>query len=163
MTAIEILAAANTPTQKSSARPCPACGSAVLWIDPYGNPHCLGCDPPAAAAMVRRRVVIQHGTGPGGTDCLVDVQEVRREREEGHGDAGGVTRAADEHGATETQSGAHAVGPPPGVDYAEWWAGLPDPVGLPSVGGTPAAQQGERFALTNEPVKTKNSRKGKRK
>jgi hypothetical protein len=111
MTTLKSMIAANTPTQKTPlVTPCPICGSAVLWIDPYGNAHCPGCDPPAAVAMIRRKVVVQHGTGPGGTDRLVDLEEVRRGQGNGQG-----------NGAAETRPEAHAVGPPPGVGYDEWF------------------------------------------
>lgn len=113
--------------------------------------------------MVRRKVVVQHGTGPGGVNQLVDLA-----------DAGGAIRAAGERGAAETQPGAHAVGPPPGVGYAEWFDNLPDFSGVPmkkivirkGLGGAKGKReagkkqdQGERFALTNEVKGTKNSRK----
>lgn len=168
MTALDIIVATNAFKQKEQpATLCPTCESAVLWIDPYGNAHCPGCDPPAAVAMVRRKVVVQHGTGPGGIDQLVDLA-----------DAGGAIRATGEHGGLNESAGAYAVGPPPGVGYDEWFGSLPDFSGVSTKkivirkglgggrggrgsrgAGKGKQEQGERFALTNEVKGTKNSRK----
>jgi hypothetical protein len=56
--------------------PCPTCGSAIVWVDPYRRGHCPACHPPRAVAMARgRAILVVTADGPAWSD-LADEQAV---------------------------------------------------------------------------------------
>ena len=129
----------NTQINASAevAIPCQKCGSAVLWMDAGGGRHCPDCDPPVVPAMVRRRVVISHGTGPRGSDHLVDIGGERARRAE-----------------REEQSRQVDAVPIKSID--DYWASLPSANGIPTPEQCAAARG---LGLKAEAAVVKNSRK----